>query len=67
MGKIRRNSRLKAIDFFCSAGGMTEGFENAGIDVIAGIDIASDCKETYEKNHPNSRFILNDIKKMTIH
>jgi DNA (cytosine-5)-methyltransferase 1 len=58
-------SPLKAIDFFCGAGGMTEGFENADIKVIAGIDIDHDCKETYEKNHPNSKFILKDIKKMT--
>jgi DNA (cytosine-5)-methyltransferase 1 len=55
---------LKAIDFFCCAGGMTEGFENAGISVIAGIDIDPDCKETYEKNHPNSKFLLKDIKKL---
>jgi DNA (cytosine-5)-methyltransferase 1 len=55
---------LKTIDFFCSAGGMTEGFEKAGIDVIAGIDIDPYCKETYEKNHPNSKFILKDIKKL---
>jgi DNA (cytosine-5)-methyltransferase 1 len=55
---------LKTIDFFCSAGGMSEGFEKAGIDVIAGIDIDPNCKETYEKNHPNSKFILKDIRKM---
>jgi DNA (cytosine-5)-methyltransferase 1 len=58
------SSSLKAIDFFCCVGGMTEGFENAGINVIAGIDIDSECKETYEKNHPNSKFILSDIKKL---
>jgi DNA (cytosine-5)-methyltransferase 1 len=58
-------SSLKAIDFFCGAGGMTEGFENAGIKVIAGIDIDPDCKETYEKNHPHSKFILKNIKKLT--
>jgi DNA (cytosine-5)-methyltransferase 1 len=57
-------SSLKAIDFFCCAGGMTEGFENAGINVVAGIDIDPDCKETYEKNHPRSKFILEDIKKL---
>jgi len=55
---------LKALDFFCCAGGMTEGFENAGINVVAGIDIDPDCKETYEENHPNSKFILEDIKKL---
>jgi DNA (cytosine-5)-methyltransferase 1 len=57
-------SSLKAIDFFCCAGGMTEGFESAGIRVIAGIDIDPDCKETYEKNHPSSKFILKNIKKL---
>ena len=55
---------LKTLDFFCSVGGMTEGFENAGINVIAGIDIDPDCKGTYEKNHPNSKFLLKDIKKL---
>jgi len=62
MSKV--SSSLKAIDFFCCAGGMTEGFENAGINVIAGIDIDPDCKETYEKNHPKSKFILKDIKEL---
>jgi DNA (cytosine-5)-methyltransferase 1 len=60
----KAKSSLKAIDFFCCAGGMTEGFENAGIPVVAGIDIDPDCKETYEKNHSNSKFILKDIKKL---
>jgi len=56
------STSLKAIDFFCSIGGMTEGFEDAGVKVIAGLDIDPDCKETYEKNHPNSTFVLKDIK-----
>jgi DNA (cytosine-5)-methyltransferase 1 len=56
--------KLTAIDFFCCGGGMTEGFESAGIRVLAGIDIDPACKETYEKNHPNSKFILKDIKKI---
>jgi DNA (cytosine-5)-methyltransferase 1 len=57
---------LKVIDFFCGAGGMTEGFEEAGIRVLAGIDIDHDCKETYEKNHPHSLFIESDIKKLSV-
>jgi DNA (cytosine-5)-methyltransferase 1 len=55
---------LKAIDFFFFFFGMTEGFENSVIPVVAGIDIYPDCKETYEKNHPHSKFILRDIKKL---
>ena len=61
---LKNTFSLKAIDFFCCAGGMTEGFKKAGVNVIAGIDIDPDCKETYEKNHPNSKFILKDIKKL---
>lgn len=53
--------KLKAIDFFCSIGGMTYGFRQAGIDVIAGIDIDSSCKETYEHNNPRSKFIEADV------
>ena len=54
---------LKAIDFFCSIGGMTYGFRKAGINVIAGIDVDHSCKETYEFNNPHSKFIEADIKK----
>ena len=56
-------AKLKAIDFFCSIGGMTYGFRKAGINVIAGIDIDTSCKETYEHNNPRSKFIEADIKK----
>jgi len=53
--------KLKAVDFFCSIGGMTYGFREAGIDVIAGIDIDNSCKETYEFNNPGSKFIQADV------
>ncbi len=56
---------LKAIDFFCSIGGMTYGFRQAGINVIAGIDIDSSCKETYEYNNPGSKFIEADVMDLT--
>ena len=43
--------KLKAIDFFCGAGGITCGLQQAGIKVLAGIDIDKTCKETYEYNN----------------
>ena len=51
----KKNKTLKAVDFFCSGGGMTYGLSQAGIEVLGGIDIDSACKETYEKNNPNYR------------
>lgn len=56
--------KLKAIDFFCSGGGMSYGLYLAGIDVIAGIDMDVSCKKTYEKNIPSSSFIHSDISKL---
>ncbi|MBL7960027.1 DNA cytosine methyltransferase [bacterium] len=53
--------KLSAIDFFCGAGGMTCGMRKAGIDVIAGIDIDPECKETYEANNTGTTFIEKDI------
>lgn len=54
-------SRLKAIDFFCSGGGMSCGMQQAGIDVIAGIDHDISCKETYETNISGANFIHADV------
>lgn len=56
---------LKAVDFFCSGGGMTDGFKKAGIKVIGGIDIDPACEKTYSANHPDSKFILSDIKNLS--
>ncbi|NPA44733.1 MAG: DNA cytosine methyltransferase [Chlorobi bacterium] len=57
-----KKKRLKAIDFFCSGGGMSYGMKQAGIDVIAGIDFDPDVKETYEKN-VGAKFIERDVFK----
>ncbi|WP_210409265.1 DNA cytosine methyltransferase [Methanococcoides sp. NM1] len=59
-----KKKTLKAIDFFCGAGGMTQGMIQSGIDVLAGIDIASDCKQTYEINN-SSTYIETDITSYT--
>jgi DNA (cytosine-5)-methyltransferase 1 len=62
--------KLKAIDFFCGAGGMTYGFNLAGIKVLAGIDNDAECKETYELNNPGSEFIhadINDLNEPDLH
>ncbi|MCK4761266.1 MAG: DNA cytosine methyltransferase [Candidatus Aminicenantes bacterium] len=62
--KEKSLGKLKAVDFFCGAGGITYGFSLAGIKVLAGIDIDAECKETYELNNPHSEFIHVDINKL---
>ena len=56
-------NKLKAIDFFSGAGGLTHGLKVAGIDVIAGIDNDGTCKETFEKNNAGAIFLEKDITK----
>jgi len=64
--EINHMSELKAVDFFCGAGGMTYGLSLAKIRVVAGIDIEEEYKDTYETNNPESKYIHSDIKELTI-
>ena len=58
---------IKAIDFFCGAGGLTRGLLNAGIKVLAGVDNDERLQETYTHNNKPSRFINKDIDTIDIH
>ncbi len=57
---------IKAIDFFCGAGGLTRGLLDAGISVVAGIDNDNRIRKTYESNNHPSTFIASDIKDVDI-
>jgi DNA (cytosine-5)-methyltransferase 1 len=52
---------LKAVDFFCSGGGMSHGMQKAGIEILAGIDFDNTCRETYETNIKGAEFIHADV------
>ena len=43
-------SKLKVIDFFCGAGGFSEGFRQMGYEIIAGYDHWKPAIETYNYN-----------------
>ena len=60
--KTKTKRKFKAVDFFCSGGGMTSGLRKAGVNVVGGIDIDLECKETYTTNNPDSKFIHADIQ-----
>jgi DNA (cytosine-5)-methyltransferase 1 len=57
---------IKAIDFFCGAGGLTRGILNSGIKVLAGVDNDEKLKETYENNNSPSKFYSTDINEIDI-
>lgn len=60
---MKNNSNLKAVDFFCSGGGMSYGILKSGIKVLAGIDHDITCKETYEANIKGAKFLHADVFK----
>ncbi|OEJ64079.1 DNA cytosine methyltransferase [Magnetovibrio blakemorei] len=55
-------SRKTAIDLFCGAGGLSEGFHQAGYSVLAGNDVDAAAGITYQRTHPDSQFILAPIQ-----
>ncbi|MDQ1254281.1 MAG: cytosine methyltransferase, partial [Euryarchaeota archaeon] len=63
--KSETKNELKAVDFFCGAGGMTYGMSLAGIKVLAGIDNDPGCKETYTINNPETLYIQEDIHELS--
>ncbi len=58
-------SELKAVDFFCGAGGVTCGFQQVGVKVLCGLDIDPKFKKTYETNN-KSKFINEDVSKLSL-
>jgi DNA (cytosine-5)-methyltransferase 1 len=59
--KKKAKSKLKAVDFFCGAGGMSYGLQKAGIKILGGIDLDSACEKTYTSNLKNAKYIKEDI------
>lgn len=47
-------TEMDVLDFFCGAGGLSLGFENAGFNIVAGIDHDKAALKTFEHNHHNS-------------
>ena len=53
------------IDLFCGCGGLSLGFEQAGYDVLVGVDVWKDALVTYRANHKNSRTLQADLMNLS--
>lgn len=65
-GKTKAADPFCAVDLFCGAGGLSEGFRQAGFTIIAGSDNDPDAMATYAANFPEARAITGDIRSAAI-
>lgn len=53
------------LDLFCGAGGLSEGFRQAGFEVLAGQDFNDCAGATFMATHPGAQFIGGPIQDVT--
>ena len=57
----KKNNAIKGIALFSGCGGMTLGFEAAGVDLVGHVEIAESANRIYVENFPNSKLLGKDI------
>lgn len=60
-----RRNRLTAVDLFSGGGALSLGLKRARFNVIAAAEIDKEIAKTYKANHPKTRLLLEDIRKVT--
>ncbi|MGW0353613.1 DNA cytosine methyltransferase [Nocardia nova] len=55
---------ISVIDFFSGCGGTSQGFKQAGMNIVGGIDLDHDSASTFRRNFQGSAFIESDIRKI---
>jgi DNA (cytosine-5)-methyltransferase 1 len=57
---------LWVADLFCGAGGLSEGFRQAGCRIVVGSDVDPDACATYATNFPEAQAVCGDIREARI-
>lgn len=65
MGIVMRTDRT-VIDLFCGAGGLSEGFRQAGFHVVAGSDYDPAAGLTFSATHPEAAFLGGRIQDLSV-
>lgn len=61
------DSRLpvKVFDFFSGCGGASQGFQDAGMEIVFALDWDTDAKNTFQLNFPAATFLAKDIRQVS--
>ncbi len=60
-----QDRRLKTIDLYCGAGGLSLGAARAGLDVVAGVELDAQALATHAANFPAARHLPLDVASLT--
>ena len=55
---------LKVIDLFSGAGGLSQGFRDAGFNIISAVEIDKNLSQTYRNNFKKTKLFEDDITKV---
>lgn len=56
--------KLRGLDLFAGAGGLSCGFEWAGGHIVGGVEMDGWAAQTFRLNHPDARVWANDIRNL---
>jgi len=57
--------KLPVVDLFCGAGGLSQGFRQAGFDIRLGVDADDDACATYRLNQHDARALVADLSEVS--
>lgn len=63
---MKNKTRLNAIDLFCGAGGMSQGFAKAGFNILLGVDMNQSSIDTFKKNHRHTKTLCTDMRNLEV-
>lgn len=56
-------SNITVLDLFCGCGGLSKGFEEAGYNILIGVDFEQSALNTFNYNHKTAKGIRLDLSK----
>lgn len=65
LGNLKINAKPKVAELFCGLGGLSQGFIQAGYQLLLGADIHEPSIESCKVNHPEVSTILGDLRKVS--
>lgn len=62
--RLDSNLPVKVFDFFSGCGGASQGFRDAGMEIVFALDWDTDAKCSFQQNFPSATFIAKDIRQV---